>query len=260
MNRHSFLFTLICLFAVMQVSYGQFNKNVVIAHRGAWKAQDIPQNSLASLNQAVEIGCHGSEFDVHLTKDEVLVVNHDRDYFGLDIESSTYQELLAKKLPNGESIPTLESYLKEGMKQKKTRLILEIKPSTAKKERALKTAELCVSTVKKLKAQKWVDYITFDYEAGKLVGKLDPKAEVAYLNGDVAPAQAKKDGYTGLDYHFKVYKANPTWIKEAQDLGLSVNCWTVNDEADMAELLNQKVDFITTDEPEKLFEVIQAHE
>jgi len=230
----------------------------VIAHRGAWKTQNLPENSLASLNHAGEIGCYGSEFDVHLTKDDILVVNHDKDFYGIDIEHATYQELLAKKHPNGESIPTLEEYLKEGKKHKKTRLVLEIKSSIISKERTLQTTEMCVDAVKKLKLQKQVDYICFDYDAGKLIHKLDPKADVAYLNGDVDPAKAKADGYTGLDYHFSVFKENPTWIKEAHDIGLTINAWTVNDADEMANLVKQKIEFLTTNEPEKAFEVIKA--
>lgn len=228
----------------------------VIAHRGAWKTENLPQNSIASLKHAIDLGCFGTEFDVHMTKDDILVVNHDKDFLGIDIETSTYQELLAKKLPNGESIPTLEEYLKEGLKQKKARLVLELKTSKISKERTLKSADKAVAMVKQLKARKLVDYICFDYDAGLRILKLDPKADVAYLNGDKTPAQAKKDGYTGLDYHYSVYRKNPTWIKEAKDLGLTINVWTVNSQEEMQHLIAQDVEFISTDEPELLMEVL----
>lgn len=230
----------------------------VIAHRGAWKTQDIPQNSLASLNHAIALGCHGSEFDVHLTKDNILVVNHDHDFYGIDIESSTYEELLAKKHPNGENIPTLEEYLIEGKKQNSTRLVLELKTSKISKERTLQAAEMCVNTVKNLQVNHLVDYIFFDYDAGKLVHQLDPATEIAYLNGDISPAQVKRDGYTGIDYNFNVYKKNPAWIKEAHDVGLTVNAWTVNSEDEMKNLIQQEVEFITTDEPELLINVLSS--
>lgn len=241
----------------MLTNYAQAQSKV-IAHRGAWKTQNLPQNSIASLNHAIELGCSGSEFDVHLTKDNILVVNHDRDFHGIDIESSTYKELLAIKHPNGESIPTLEEYLKEGKKQNKTRLVLELKTSVLSKERTLKAAEMCVQMVKKQKMNGLVDYIFFDYDAGKLVHQLDPKADVAYLNGDIAPEQAKKDGYTGIDYNLNVYKENPTWIKDAHAVGLTVNVWTVNTEDEMLNFINQNVEFITTDEPEKLISLLNA--
>lgn len=239
-------------------SYAQFgNKNQVIAHRGAWKESVVPQNSLASLNHAALLGCYGSEFDVHMTKDEVLVVNHDYDFYGLDIETSTYQELLAKKHPNGEHIPTVEQYLTEGLKQNKMKLIFEIKTSKISKERSLKLARLSVELVEKLNAKEWVEYICFDYDIGKMIHQLDPSAQIAYLMGDKAPKQVKKDGYSGLDYNYSVYKKNPTWVNEAQELGLTLNAWTVNTPAEMKILLEQNFDFITTDQPEMLFELLE---
>lgn len=242
-----------------QTASAQFIQNEVIAHRGAWKVDNLPQNSIASLHRAVELGCAGTEFDVHFTKDNVLVVNHDRDFYGLDIATSTYQELLTKKHPNGESIPTAEAYLREGMKQRKTKLIFELKTSPLGAERTLEAADQSVELVKKLHAEEWVEYILFDYEGAKRIITLDPQARVYYLNGDVAPAQAKQDGFYGLDYHFDVYKKNPTWIQEAHDLGLIVNAWTVNTEEEMIRLLDQQVEYITTDQPGLLLDVIQQH-
>jgi len=253
--KKSALYVVVYLLFAVNV-FAQFNKNIVIAHRGAWKVAGLPENSIASLNHAVALGCHGAEFDVHLTKDGVIVVNHDDNFYGMDIEKATYAELLTKQHPNGEKIPTLEAYLREGMKQTKTKLILEIKTSTVNLDRSLELTRLTVALVKKLKAEKWVEYICFSYDVGKKIHELNPKAKVAYLTGDVAPDVAKKDGYTGLDYHFSVYKEHPTWIKEAKALGLTVNAWTVNDKPEMQTLINQNVEYITTNEPELLFEVL----
>lgn len=245
------------LVSTFSFSQSTFHQNKVIAHRGAWKAQGHPQNSLASLREAVRLQCEGSEFDVWMTADEVLVVNHDHDFQGIDIETSTYEQLLAKKLPNGEKIPTLEEYLTEGMKQTGTKLILEFKPSRISVARSERVGELSVKTVKKLGAEKWVDYITFSYEGGKKAIATDPNANVAYLNGDKSPAELKDAGFFGFDYNIRLVKNKPEWIKEAQALGLTTNAWTVNLLEDMAWLLEQKVNFITTDEPELLFTVIK---
>lgn len=236
----------------------QFNKNKVIAHRGAWKASNNPQNSLASLKEAVRLGCEGAEFDVWMTKDKVLVVNHDADFMGLPIETSTYDELLQKKLPNGEDIPTVEAYLKEGLKQTDTKLIFEIKTSKEGKARSLELAEKSVQQVQELGAEKWVDYIAFDYDICLKVMEMDPQANVAYLNGDKPPQELKEAGFFGLDYNINVMRKNPEWIKKAQDLGLTVNVWTVNKEEDMQWLLDEDIAFITTDEPEKLLELIKT--
>tara|TARA_R110002012_G_scaffold86322_2_gene214499 strand:- start:4925 stop:5677 length:753 start_codon:yes stop_codon:yes gene_type:complete len=237
-----------------------FHKNKVIAHRGAWKAQGNPQNSIASLKEAVKLGCEGSEFDVWMTSDGVLVVNHDADFEGMEIETSTYEQLLNKKHENGEKLSTVEEYLKAGKKQKGTKLIFEIKPSKISIARSKEVAEKSVLAVKKMKAEKWVDYITFSYEGGLKAMEMDPEANVAYLNGDKTPAELKEAGFFGFDYNINLLKKNPQWIKEAKDLGLTVNAWTVNSIEDLNWLLDQEPDFITTDEPELLLQLIQERE
>lgn len=251
--------TLMALFT-MDMAQNHFpsqswNKNPVIAHRGAWKKKNLPENSIAALNEAVRLGCFGSEFDVHMTRDSVLVVNHDHDFQGLKIAGASYQELLKKQLSNGERIPTLEQYLKAGLKQKKTKLILEIKVSDVSPEWDTEMTNRAVATVKKLKAEAWVDYISFGYDILKQIRILDPKAKVAYLKGDVELDQLKSDGFYGADYHYSVYKKGE-WFQKAKALGLTVNAWTVNDKSDMNWLLDHEVEFITTNEPELLFETI----
>ncbi len=230
----------------------------VIAHRGAWKTQDLPENSIAALKHAIELGCYGAEFDVHMTLDSIPVVNHDADFMGMDIEHTNYADLLSASLPNGEKIPTLEAYLKEGLQQDKTRLILEIKKAPSGKEHTLLLTEKAVALVKQLGGGDQVEYITFDFDAGVLVSQLTPGSEVAYLNGDMAPSEVRKSGYTSIDYNIKVYRNHPEWIEEAHKENMTVNVWTVNTEEDMMEMIQKKVDFITTNEPERLFELLSA--
>lgn len=234
-----------------------WSKNEVIAHRGAWKKKGLPENSIASLNEAVRLGCYGSEFDVHMTSDGVLVVNHDADFLGMHIEQSTYKELLAKQLSNGEYIPTLESYLKAGKQQKTTRLILEVKPSKAGAENDAILATRVVEMVKKLKVQPWIDYISFSYEILKKVKELEPEANVAYLGGDAGLDQLKNDGFYGADYYYTVYQKG-NWFVRSKELGLTLNAWTVNTEKEMNWLLDNNVEFITTNEPELLLRLIKS--
>lgn len=237
-------------------SAGSWNKNPVIAHRGAWKKNNLPENSIASLKEAIRIGCHGSEFDVHMTADSILVVNHDADFQGLHISKVTYKQLQEKKLSNGESIPTLENYLKAGITQKKTKLILEIKPSNVSRDWDMELTARSVAMVKKLKAEAWVDYISFGYDILQKVLAINPKAKVAYLKGDVSLEKLKQDGFYGADYHFSVYQKGE-WFLKAKELGLTINAWTVNEIADMEWLLKSKIEFITTNEPEVLLGLIQ---
>ena len=56
-----------------------------------------------------------------------------------------------------------------------------------------------------------------------------------------------------------VIKKHPEWIKEAHDLGLKVNVWTVDETEEMKWLIEQKVDFITTNEPVVLLEELKKN-
>lgn len=49
-----------------------------------------------------------------------------------------------------------------------------------------------------------------------------------------------------------VLRKHPQWVKEAHDLGLEVNVWTVDSEEDMKYFIGLGVDYITTDYPERL--------
>ena len=226
-----------------------FHNNKIVAHRGAWKSQGLPQNSIASLQNAIKLGCVGSEFDVRMTKDEVLVINHDAHYEGMDIEATDHADLIKKPLKNGEQLPTLEEYLKAGMKQSKTMLVTEIKPSPAGKERALLLAEKVVKTVQKVKAQKWVVYISFDYDILKKVRELDKNAKLQYLNGNISAEQLQSDNIGGLDYHFSVLQKDEQWIANAKKRNIVTNAWTVNDTLVMDYFLVRNIDYLTTDEP-----------
>lgn len=234
-----------------------WNKNIVIAHRGAWKKNNLPENSIAALKHAFKLNCYGSEFDVHLTEDSVIVVNHDPTFFGLTIATSSYKQLLTKKLANGETIPTLENYLKTGLKQRKTKLILEIKPQNLGLEKDLLLTEKVLQMVRKLKAQHWVEYISFSYAICTYIIKNEPNVKVAYLNGDVVPEKMKEDGFTGVDYHFSVYQKNQDYIERFKKLGLSINGWTANTPEAISYLIANKVDYITTNEPELVFDLVK---
>ena len=231
--------------------------NHVIAHRGAFKKNGFPENSIAALNEAIRLQCAGSEFDVRMTADDSLIINHDPDYRKLEIEKTNYDQLASMPLDNGEPLPTLRQYLRAGMTNNThTKLILEIKPSKTGKGKLL--AERCVAMVEEMGAAPVTAYISFDYEILKRIREINPKAHTQYLNGDIPPEQLKKDGISGADYHFSVFQAKPEWIESAKKNGIVLNAWTVNEEKDMRWLLSQGFEYITTNEPELLFEVVKS--
>lgn len=227
------------------------SSNPVVAHRGAWKTNHLPENSIASLKQAIALYCTGSEFDVRMTADDSLVINHDPAFNGLVIEKTNYQDLIVNTLSNGEKLPTLREYLKAGLENNpSTTLVVEIKPSDISKERAKASAIKVFTLIKELHARKKVQYISFDYDILLQLEMLDKKSVTQYLSGDKSPDQLKTDGIDGADYHFSVFQKHPEWISDCKKNHLIVNAWTVNEAKDIQWLLDNGVNYITTNEPE----------
>ena len=100
------------------------------AHRGLWNA-DLPENSMAAFRNAVANG-FGMEMDVHLTKDDQLVIFHDdnlKRMCSVDklLCDCTLAELRQYRLKGTEErIPTFDEFLT--MIDGRVPLIIEIKP------------------------------------------------------------------------------------------------------------------------------------
>ena len=119
MKKH---FTLLAISALVISSCGVASRTAdtagdvaVVAHRGFWDCEQAgyAQNSIGALRAAQQAGFWGSEFDVQLTSDGVVVANHDKEYGPkkMVIAQHTYEELVQYPLPNGEKLPTLAEYL-----------------------------------------------------------------------------------------------------------------------------------------------------
>lgn len=256
----SLLFCFSCSVSKNAISVPSFAENPVVAHRGAFKKNKFPENSIAGLREAIRLKCTGTEFDVRMTLDDSLIINHDPHYNKLEVEKSTYAQLQQFALSNGERLPTLQEYLEAGLKNNSTtRLIVELKPSGVSKERARQSAAKAVELVKRLKAEAMVVYISFDYDILLKIREIDSKAITQYLDGNKSPQQLKADGINGADYHFSVFQKNPGWIAEAKQHSIALNAWTVNDAALMDWLLESGFEYITTNEPELLFERVTAY-
>lgn len=261
------MFALLGLAAVVSSAacYAQKGEPKVIAHRGFWKAEPkAPHNSIESLENAVALGCFGTEFDIWLTADDIPVVFHDRKTAkGVDIQKTTYAELMEKDgfLANGEKIPTLDEYLATWKRSnKKVKLIFEIK-SHDTPERDRTAAEVVHGIAKKHKIKaKQMEYIAFSRNVCKALRDIKCGVPVAYLNGDLSPADARQElGVTGIDYHMSVFRKNPEWIEQAQTLGMVVNVWTVNSDEDLRYFIEAGADYITTDRPDRLMEILPQH-
>lgn len=248
------------LMAALLVGLTAVAQPKIVAHRGYWRTDGSAQNSITSLQKAAAVGCYGSEFDVWLTADGVPVVFHDATIDGIRIEDTTFATLMNHRLQNGEFIPTLQQYLTEGSKIEGCQLILEIKPHR-NEVRDKRIADMCVDLVRTLGLEKKTEYISFSKVVCQRLHEITPDSKVAYLNGELSPAQIKEMGLTGIDYNEKVFVKHPEWLQEAKQLGVEVNVWTVDGEENLRHHANlQGVDLITTNDPEILKGILAEQE
>ena len=233
---------------IMQTSSAQQTK--IIAHRGAWKEFNLPENSIASLEKAIELKCEGAEFDVRRTLDGVLVVNHDPVYYGDTIQTNTYAFLNRNKLSNGESLPTLEEYFLKGTQDKhKTLLICEIKAAIKDKEQDYLATIETFSLAKKLKIEKRIVYISFSKDILSWIKEKQPTATVLYLESDLSIDAVVQNKFDGINLHYTSFKNNSQLSATAKNAGLKIGSWTVNELSDLAILQAQGVEWITTNQP-----------
>lgn len=248
------------LMAALLVGLTAVAQPKIVAHRGYWRTDGSAQNSITSLQKAAAVGCYGSEFDVWLTADGVPVVFHDATIDGIRIEDTTFATLMNHRLQNGEFIPTLQQYLTEGSKIEGCQLILEIKPHR-NEVRDKRIADMCVELVRTLGLEKKTEYISFSKVVCQRLHEITPDSKVAYLNGELSPAQIKEMGLTGIDYNEKVFVKHPEWLQEAKQLGVEVNVWTVDGEENLRHHVNlEGVDLITTNDPEILKGILAEQE
>lgn len=226
----------------------------IIAHRGFWKTNPATaENSIQSLKNAQNLTIYGTEFDVRISKDGVLIVYHDEYYEKLEISETNFSELEKLKLKNGENIPALKDYLEKGKENPPLKLMIELKPINSKiKENHL--VQKAIQLVKELHLESQTEFISFSLNICEQIKKYEPSFKVHYLNGDLSPIEIKEKGLDGIDYHYSVFLKNPTWISEAKTLGLTTLSWTVNDIEIFQQLTKQGIDFVTTDIPDILSE------
>ncbi|MFE8700443.1 glycerophosphodiester phosphodiesterase [Cytobacillus sp. FJAT-54145] len=238
---------------------------LIYAHRGSKGTH--PENTLLAFEEAIRLGVDGIELDVHLTKDEQLVVIHDetvdRTTNGSGkVRDMTLEEI--KKLDAGSwfsdefshaTIPTLGEVL-ELLKDTDIRLNVEIKNDVVQ---YLNIEEV---VLKELETYSYKDksiISSFNHYTVKKVSQLDPEIETAILFMEllVEPWKyAKSIGASALHVYVPVAFADMS--RKAQDSGYPVRVFTVNDEALMSQLMDLNIDTIMTDFPEKAMKIRDA--
>jgi len=136
-----------------------------IAHRGLWNPKDT-ENGLKAFQNAIEAG-FAMEFDIHLSKDGVLIVCHDDDLkrttgkAGI-IEELTLEEIKKNyRLLDGEEVPTFAELL--SLNHEQVPMVCELKVHQGNYKALGKAAQKKFDAAIKDKKNLWV--ISFDPRA-----------------------------------------------------------------------------------------------
>lgn len=234
----------------------QKGKVAIVAHRGFWKSEQggMSENSIASLKAAQDAGLWGSECDIHITADDVVIVNHNNDIEGKKIATHKFEDFAHDLLPNGERRPTLDEYLVQTAKSKGTKLVIEFKKQpSAEREDLMVEKTIAALKAHKLYSPERVLFISFSKHICDRIAREHPLFINQFLSSDPIGNQNPdiygSQGINGVDYHYKMFKAHPEWVRNAHQRGMSVNAWTVNKEDDIRRMIEVGVDAITTNEP-----------
>lgn len=227
----------------------------VVAHRGFHTRNGATENSMASFGAALDLEVYGSEADFYITRDGVVISNHDPTINGIRLEEALFDDIRDIRLSNGELIATFAAYL-DRLEGRSTRLIIEIKRHSTK-ERNDRVTDSIVDMVRERGMIDRVDFISFEYDICRRLAEQLPGTTVGYLSGNKSPEEVAADGINCIDYNIGALRKHPEWVAQAHERNMTVNVWTVNAPAEMMEMIALGVDFITTDRPDMLAEMLR---
>ena len=222
-----------------------------IGHRGAKGL--VAENTLESIQKALDIGVDMIEIDVHKCTSGELWVIHD---FTLDrttdgsgeIAKRTAEVISKLRIEGRYKIPLLTEVL--DLIEGKCMINIELK--------GLNTAEPLSKVVKQRVASgkwKYSDFIISSFQKNELfeTRKLDEKVPIAVLSKASVPEAIE------LGKRLKASAIHPSLgiitrdnTKLSQDAGFKVNVWTVNEREDIRRMIDFGVDGIISDYPNRL--------
>jgi len=229
----------------------------VIAHRGA--AGKAPENTLASVRQAVEDGADWIEIDVQETADGEVVVIHDSDFMklaGKDLKVWDAKLAEIDRIDVGswfdpsfatERVPTLGDVLAAA--RGKAKVVIELKYYGYDQDLERRVVQI----VEDAGMASAVAVMSLKYKGIQKIRALRPDWTIGLLS-------AKGVGdLTKLDADFLAVNqgmATPGFVRRAQAAGKQVFVWTIDDPVSMSRMISIGVDGIITDEPELARQVL----
>ncbi len=247
-----------------------------IAHRGS--AGTHPENTMLSFQAAADAGARYFELDVHMTRDGEIVVCHDEDLeraCGRDgrVSELAYAEVAradagytfsaddGRSFPfrgRGIAIPRLIDVLAAFAA---TRFVIEIKQTAPSLVRQL------LDVIAKARMQRMVLVASEHHQPLAEFRALAPRIPTNFSSREVAAflqaLAANDDRYAPPGDALQIPVEYGSWrlvtpecIAFAHRLGIEVDVWTVNEEAEMRELLALGVDGLISDYPARLLAVI----
>ncbi|MFV0591806.1 MAG: glycerophosphodiester phosphodiesterase [Draconibacterium sp.] len=242
------------------LGYNLVAQSSIIAHRGA--SYLAPENTLASVNLAWELGADAVEIDIHLAKDNRVMVIHDKNTKrtcngkkNLEIKSTPSILLRDQDAGiwkgeefKGEKIPYLPEVI-QTIPSGKT-LVVEIKCG----------AEVIPELERILEAsgkQEQIVFISFDWDAIVKAQQAFPENKCYWLSSvkkglDNKMGEAAKNHLAGVNLQHSIIDKDV--MAAAKNLNLEVLTWTVDDPAEAKRLADIGVKGITTNRPKWLKE------
>jgi glycerophosphoryl diester phosphodiesterase len=229
-----------------------------IAHRGA--SGYFPENTLSAFRGAIELGANMCELDVQLTRDGEAVVVHDdtldRTTTGHGpVGEHDLQQIKQLEIRNsspssfgGERIPTLEEVL--DATGPLCRLNIELK-GTGVAER------VCAIVTKRADRESHV-VSSFDWAQLHRVRTVAPEIRLGLL-AEKKPEELleRASAMNAYAIHPRFDLAHPQICAEAHRRGLKVYVWTVDAPELMRTLIDNGVDGIMTNYPDRLRAVVE---
>ncbi|MFI1205778.1 LamG-like jellyroll fold domain-containing protein [Streptomyces sp. NPDC020883] len=237
-----------------QSSSAHCPRTYTVGHRGAPKL--APENTIASLQTAIDRGADWIETDVQFTKDGQPVIMHDPTVDRMTngkgrIDQLTAEEISKLTVKGGGRVPTLEEVLTL-LKGTSTRLLLEIKgtQTSASVDHALRLVSEAGLTERTM-AQ------SFDEDVVRYAVASAYKTKVALLRDNLDPdpvATAHKFSLSAYAVNFNGLSISPAAVDELKSAGVEVFVWTVDRDSDWQAATTWGVDGIITNRADQLIQ------